>query len=413
MPRGLLLAFFVLSACATADKAAEGRGGAVWPAAVRDFSSPEQMLRVAALFPNSSGMERRRLNVAMQAKDAAAALASVRRLATLGAVMSPGAQAQVAQLVGEEGMSPLRVRFGANMTAIAASRVHYTIPTDYELVEGLIWDSNARRLYATTVVGRQLLALDPGEISVAVSDAGFGSLLGGAYDPVRRRLWVSSATVEQTPKGVTPFVGLISYDTATRSLARIPAPEGLDATPGDVAVARDGTVYVSDGMNGAVYRCLPSCIRLGNYLAPGTLFSSQGMAFSPDQKLLYIADRRYGIAALERATGRLFHVTGEGPMMLDGIDGLVTYKGDLIGIQTAYPPARIVRLRLAPGGLRVTGLQILERAHPDWTEPTLGQIMGDSFVYVADAQFDRYGEVGRTSPDKPIKPTAIRIIDLR
>ena len=59
---------------------------------------------------------------------------------------------------------------------------------------------------------------------------------------------------------------------------RIPAPAG--ATPGDVAVGPDGIVYVSDGQNGAVYRCRPGCAALEAWLPAGTFFSPQGMAVS-------------------------------------------------------------------------------------------------------------------------------------
>jgi hypothetical protein len=133
---------------------------------------------------------------------------------------------------------------------------------------------------------------------------------------------------------------------------------------------------------------------------------------SPGQKLLYIADRRYGIAALERASGRLFQVGGDEGMMLDGIDGLALHGRDLIAIQTAYPPARIVRLRLSANGLRIERLDVLERAHPEWGEITLGTVAGDRLLYVADAQWDHYGDEGMPSRAMS-KPTPIRSLRLR
>ena len=37
---------------------------------------------------------------------------------------------------------------------------------------------------------------------------------------------------------------------------------------------------------------------------------------------------------------------------------------------------------------------MLESNNPDWGEPTLGALRGDDFLYVADAQWERYGAGG-------------------
>ncbi|HET9640353.1 MAG TPA: hypothetical protein VFP12_14230 [Allosphingosinicella sp.] len=358
-------------------------------------------------------MVRRRLAAAVQAKDKAAAGEALRQLAAMGAVLSQAAQAQVSSLIGPEAMAPVAAQFAANGVPIEASRVHALIPAEHDLVEGVAWDSTARRLYATTVVDRALLAVGPGRTSVAAS-GGLGSLLGAAYDPVRKRLWVASASVEPTPKADPPFVGLIAFDPDRPAQPlRIPGPAGIASTPGDVAVARDGNVYASDGLNGALYRCRPGCRALEVLLEPGTFFSAQGLALSPDQKKLYIADRRYGIAALERSSGRIVQVTGDAGMMLDGIDGLALHGRDLIATQTAYSPARIVRLRLSADGLRVERLEVLERAHPSWGEVTLGAVAGDRFLYVANAQWESYGEGGVPLAGKPAVSTPIRSLELK
>lgn len=384
-----------------------------WPVAVRDFVGPGEAVRVAGLFPNSAGMVRRRLAAALEAKDPKAATAALRRLASMGAVLSAAAQSQAEQLIGAEAMAPIAARFDLNVKPVAASRVHASIPAEHDLVEGIAWDSENRRLYATTVVDRALLSVGQGGTSVAASE-GLGSLLGAAYDPVRKRLWVASAALPETPGESPAWIGLVSIDPQRPGrLVRVAAPAGAAAAPGDVAVAPDGDVYASDGLNGAVYRCRPGCSVLETLLAPGTLFSAQGLAVSKDGRLLYIADRRYGIAALERSSGRLLQVQGDETMMLDGIDGLVRHGRDLIGLQTAWHPQRIVRLRLSADGLKVRRLDVLESNHPDWKEITLGAVAGDRLLYVANAQWSRYGKGGVEVAGAPALPTLIRVLDLR
>jgi hypothetical protein len=406
---GTLLCALLASGCAAWP---ETKPPAAWPAAVRDFATPQEAVRVAALFPNSAGMVRRRLGAAIEAKDPAAAVAALSRLAAMGAVLSEAGRKQAEALVGAEAMAPIAARFDLNLEPVAASRLHAAIPAVHDLVEGVAWDSDGRRLYATTVVDRTLLSVGEGGTSVAASK-GLGSLFGAAYDPVRKRLWIASGSVSETPKAEPAWTGLISVDPERPERPmRIPAPAGATASPGDVAVARDGNVYASDGLSGAVYRCRPGCSALETLLAPGALFSAQGLALSSDQRLLYIADRRYGIAALERSSGRLFQVTGDEETMLDGIDGLVVHEGDLIALQTAYPPQRIVRLRLSADGLRVRRLELLERNHPEWGEITLAAVAGNRLVYVAGAHWARYGEGGAPMAGVAALPTPIRVLDL-
>jgi sugar lactone lactonase YvrE len=389
------------------------RPPAAWPAAVREFATPGEAVRVAAAFPNSVGMVRRRLAAALEAKDKPATVAALRQLAAMGGALSVLGQEQVEALIGAEAMAPIAAQFDLNVKPRESSRVYANIPAEHDLVEGVVWDSAARRLYATTVVDRALVLVGEGGTSVAAS-GGLGSLFGAAYDAARNRLWVASASVAETPKSEPAWVGLIAVDPdRPRQLARVAAPEGVTATPGDVAVARDGIVYVSDGMNGAVYRCRPGCGALETLLAPGTLFSAQGIALSSDQKLLYIADYRYGIAALDRSSGRLFQVAGDETMMLDGIDGLVLYGGDLIALQNAWHPQRIIRLHLSANGLRVRRLDVLESNHPEWKEITLGTVAGDRLLYVANAQYSRYRAGGVEVKGAPALPTPVRSLELR
>jgi hypothetical protein len=398
----------MLAACATPT--VEASAGLEWPALSAAFNSLGDLHRVAAQFPNSMGMQRRRLGAAIEMGDAATALDAARRLAAAGAFLSPAGREPLGKLVGSEAMEPLAAAFESNRLPLMASSVHAVIPPAHRLIEGLVWDGRSRRLYGTSAVDRRLVVVGSGVAVPSATD--FGSLLGATYDPKARRIWVASAVIEPTPKGVGLFSGVLSIDPADPSNGRrVVAPK--DAVLGDVAVARDGTVYASDAMKGAVYRCRPGCSALAVLVPPGSLFSAQGIAVSRDQKRLYVADRRYGIAIIDRGSGRTWQLAGGEGMMLDGIDGLAAYKGDLIATQTAYAPQRIVRLRLSDDGSGVKRLDVLERAHPEWGEVTLAAVVGDALFYVANAQWERFGDGGAVKGGAPVPGTVIRTLLLR
>jgi hypothetical protein len=377
---------------------------------VRELGSPDEVAQVAARFPNSSIMQRRRLAAALRSQDAAAALDAAGRLAAMGAALSAAARRQVEPLVGAARFAPIAARFDANVAPLGSSTLYATIPATHRLIEGLIWDGRRRQLYATSVIDRRLLRLVPPERADVALEGGVGSLLGGAYDRKRDRLWIASALLDgaSAPPG---FSGLAGFEPGRGRTLRIPLPAGTQATLGDVAVAADGTVYASDGLTGAVYRCRPGCAALEPFLAAGTLYSAQGMAFSPDGRRLYIADYRYGLAVADPASGRLMRVSAADDVMLDGIDGLVAHGRDLIAIQSGVAPVRIVRLVLSPDGLGVARLEVLERGNPAWGEPTLGAVLGDRLLYAADPQWDRF-ENGRPVPGRPSLPTTIHALKL-
>jgi sugar lactone lactonase YvrE len=202
---------------------------------------------------------------------------------------------------------------------------------------------------------------------------------------------------------------LIALDLASlRVVRRVPAPAG--GSPGDLAVAADGTVYASDPISGAVYRARPGAAALEALVPAGGMRSAQGLALSPDGRRLYVADYGYGLAMIDTVSGQVVRVAAQGVAMLDGIDGLIADGGSLIAIQNGVSPRRIVRLHLAAGGAAVARVEVLERANPAWGEPTLGQLVDGNLLYVADAQWERHGAGGAVIGEGPVRPTAIQAV---
>ena len=93
-----------------------------------------------------------------------------------------------------------------------------------------------------------------------------------------------------------------------------------------------------------------------------------------------------------------------------GIDGLYLVDGSLIAIQNGIAPHRVVRLRLSEAGDRITGSEVLDRAHPRHEEPTLGVVVGRDLYYVANSQYERFGQDGQVAqPDSLQAPVVLRL----
>jgi sugar lactone lactonase YvrE len=238
--------------------------------------------------------------------------------------------------------------------------------------------------------------------------------LGLAVDAPRGRLWTVAADLPQLARRAEASRGstfLLAFDLSDgRELARVAPPGGPGQALNDLIVAGDGTVFVSDGQTGAVWALAPGAAALEPILPPGELRSAGGLALDASGDRLLVADWSRGLAMVERHGGRWWRVTTPADLFPVGIDGLVAHRGGFVAIQNGFLPSRVLRFELAPDGTAVTRFTVLERAHPDHVEPTLGVVVGDDLYYVANSQWEEFGEDGRPrAPERLAAPAVIRL----
>jgi hypothetical protein len=366
-------------------------------------------------FESSSIVVRTRLGSALNAGDAAGAEAAAMQLAAMGGGLSKASQERIAPLIGADRRDALMVHFDANGAPIETSRSFAEIPAEHRLVEGIAHDPTTKRLLAATVIdGRLLVQTGTGWRRIDLPE-GLGGLFGMAFDSKTRRLWIAVGVADPVAdkSAITPGVLEMDVDTlAPVDLKTMPA--GAEGSPGDVAIGPDGTIYVSDGLKGGVYRCAPGCTILSSLVPPGgPIRSAQGMVPTIDGKALLVAGYGQGLARVDLVTGTVSWLSGKAPLMLDGIDGMVRAGTGLIAIQNGTSPRRIIRIRLNATETAVEGIDVLERANRAWGEPTLGTIIGDDFVYVADGQWEVWGEGGKARGGQTPRATVLRALPTR
>jgi hypothetical protein len=275
----------------------------------------------------------------------------------------------------------------ALLLAAAAPQTVLVVPPEHRLVEGVA--SDGRTIYVSSVLDRQILACQSTCRVFTELPAGLNPM-GMAWDPARKRLWVAVDCPALPGVAKCERGTLLELDASGKALRHF-APAQGPFHPGDVAVGK-AAVFVSDSMNGAVYRLRAGKNAFDTVIAPGVGKSAQGSVLDPTGKKLIVADYALGIAAINLAKGARTLLPRQDSKPLRGIDGVVRCGATYIGIYNAITPAPLITFHMRPGGIEygelIEGLQL-----PD---PTQIAFDGKRLLVVADSGWKGVGEPGST-----------------
>jgi DNA-binding beta-propeller fold protein YncE len=318
-------------------------------------------------------------------------------------------------------------RVNANRAPLARSTtlVAFTLADSAFFPEGLALDPKTGRRFVASVRGRKIAVIEKGKAPRDFVTQGLWGALAVAVDAPRGRLWATSAAIPQMGEianGDSGRAAIHAFDLATgKPIGRFELPRVPEGhIPGDVCVAPNGDVYVTDSTHPAIYR-----VRAGaadgtapeEWLAHPSFRSLQGQAIAPDGKTLYVADYTHGIAGIDLASKTLWWIPSPAGTSVLGIDGMALFDGDLIAIQNGLAPARVVRLTLgratpkAPA-TQITAVEVLDRNVPLADDPTMGVVDGERFDYVANSQWEKYDDSGARRPGIPLTSPRLLTLDL-
>ena len=376
-------------------RAALGRGDA---AAAGEALDAAQQLR-----PYSMYLTRNRIATRALAGRVDDALALATEIAARGLALDLTGE-PFAVLRDHPGYAAVAQRFAANLAPRGTGTVVFEASARELLPEALLADDGGW-LVGTVRTGAVLRTGSP--LSKVAT------LNGGVFDLERRGGLLIAAVNNQLAYAGTgeapPKATVVEIRAASGEVQRSAFLEG-DALFGDIEVATDGSVYASDSLTPRVMVLRPGSDQLAEVTTDPRLVNLQGLALDERRRRLFVADYLVGLFAIDPATGAVTAITSASGAHLGGIDGLYLYRGDLVAIQNGVSPQRIVRLRLDPPGLVVTGLDVLQQSLPEWNEPTHGTVVGDEFFYIATSNWPAYGDDGQ--PVEPARLAPLRIMSV-
>jgi streptogramin lyase len=233
-----------------------------------------------------------------------------------------------------------------------------------------------------------------------------------AVDETRGALWASMGALEQM-EGFGPSHkgagGLAELDLETGRVRRVvlaPA-DGAAHLLGDFVQLADGTLYATDTTAPVIWRLSPGAAALEPFVTGG-FKSLQGITLTGDGRGLFVTDYRVGVLHVDLATKAVRTLTAPTGADLRGLDTLLrTPDGALVAIFNATPRQRILRLTLDVGATAITAIDVLA-ADPAMPDATLGMLVGDDLVFVADGGWNRF-EPGKVDAS----PRAVPVLKVR
>ena len=405
---------------AQTDPVAESR--VHYQAAVRAYEARdlagflEHARKAQQLRPDHGGVNLALASALALTGDTTGALRALGHFAALGYAADLSADSDFVSLRGSAAYAELARRLARNREPVVTSRPAFELADSALLTEGIAHDARERVFYVGSVHQAKILRVTPGGAVADFATVGEGrwAPLGLRVDTQRRVLWVAATALPQS-RGYLPAdsgrSAILRYDIPTGRLTdRYPAGADEAHAIGDLVVTRAGDVYATDSRAPVLYRLRVGGDTLEPYVRSPLLLSAQGLALTPDEGTLYVADYARGLLRVDLRRRVVSQVTAAEQVLTLGIDGLYFHDGSLIAIQNGVTPHRVVRLVLTPRGDRILRAEVLERAHPRHDEPTLGVLVGNTLFYVANSQWERFGGGGAAAnADSLRRPVVLRL----
>lgn len=282
-----------------------------------DSTARREVVRAANAWPTQSAYVWGNAMLAARAKDTVTALRALRDYADLGLGRDLRADTSVARLLSAPGFAAVLLQHEANRAPLARSRVRATLADSTFWPEGVDVDPRTHRYYVASIRHRTIAEIRPDGTSrelITRDRPDLGAIFGVRFDAARGVLWATTSGVPQT-QGYVPADSVIAallkiriVDGTIEKRWDLPVHTGGHVL-GDLAIGPAGDVYVTDSNEPVLYRLRPGADTLEAIRNP--LFHNlQGMAPTPDGKLVYLSDYSHGLLRVDLKTRAVTRLEG-------------------------------------------------------------------------------------------------------
>jgi sugar lactone lactonase YvrE len=338
------------------------------------------------------------------------ALCWLDKVARMGLVVPASRDTDLNSIKGGAEFGAIVKRIDSNKLPMGKSVPAFTVREKGLVPESVAFDPVTHTFYLSSVYKRKIVRVNQkGEpTDFATERDGLWSVMGMRVDATRRVLWACTVAQPQMSNYNPDENGtsaILKFDLRTGKLVKkyvLPNKPGRHWL-GDLVLNSKGDVFSSDSISPVIYVIRHGKDAMELFLESKVFGSPQGLAFSADEKSLFMADYSNGIFLINLATKKITNYLAPLNGTLLGIDGLYSYHGSLIGVQNGINPPRVVRLSVNRDLSRIERLETLEANNPLFDEPTLGVLVKDTFYFIANSQWGAIDEKGQLAPEGKLK----------
>ncbi len=342
------------------------------------------------------------------------AIATLGRLAALGAHSPVEKSADFAALRGQKEFSAVVKKLAANLNPQGEGEMAFSLPGMTGVIEGIAWrektgefffgDAHQRCVWVRAGATKDDKGGERAVRRFTPEGEELWGVLGLAVDEERGTLWAATSAVPAMAGFAQPMdgtAGVAEIDLATGAVRRV-VPVGRAAGDryshvlGDLALGPDGSVYLPDSGGPTVWRLAPGAAALEAWAESAEFLSLQGAVVAPESGALWVADHANGLLRVDLGSRAVRRLESPENTTLIGLDGLARApNGDLLAVQNGLRPNRVLRIVLAAGGEAIDRVTVLESAHLTMAAPSLGCVAtGGNFFFVGNSGWARFDEAG-------------------
>lgn len=343
----------------------------------------------------------------------AEALRWVEKYAAMGLKYDIAADDDLKPLVADPGFAAVAEDMKERTQAIQKAEAVCTLPLPDLMPEDLTFDHAANTFVVSSIWHHTLYRVKlpkAGEAECALDEMPLEPeskrwpTLAVSADPKRNLLWMTADAMPGFtgfPKEDEGKAALFAIDGATGKTVRRFDLAG-PAVLGDMTVAADGTVYVSDSIGGGVYRVRGDLASAPLEKIAGDFFSPQTPVLAADGKRLFVADYAMGIGVVDLARpgapGQLTYLPHPESIAVTGLDGMYLSGDSLAGIQNGTEPERIMLYHLNPAQTAITSAEVIEQSTDRLGDPTHVVQLNGWFYATANVGWNKIDDHGELKP---------------
>lgn len=262
--------------------------------------------------------------------------------------------------------------------------------------EGLVYLSKSKIWLATSIRKNKIVSfnIQTGRCVDWFADKNKLAVFSMKPDKDQKFLWVSTGAIPEMESFTKELEGkseILKIDLKTKQVVKRFSVKGNHLF-GDLIVAKNNTVYISDSDNPIIYKIEND--KISEWLSlNGEVLNLQGIALNDEGTKMFIADYLSGIVevSIEDNADRSWLEFPKGTTK-KGIDGLLFFNNSLIAIQNGIQPIRIVQYKLDKNQKQILSFKIIDNNRPEFNEPALSTINSNKLYFFANSPWKFYSK---------------------